>query len=54
MAKKDEKKGLDNLDRKLLYYLSSNSRNSIKNIGKQAGVSRVVADYRIKRMVERK
>ena len=43
---------LDLKDRKILYYLDLNCRQSNSQIGKKVGLSKQVVDYRIKRMEE--
>ena len=43
---------LDLKDRKNLYHLDLNCRQSNTQIGKKAGLSRQVVEYRIKRMEE--
>ncbi len=43
---------IDLKDRKILYYLDLNCRQSNAQIGKKVGLSKQVVDYRIKRMEE--
>lgn len=43
---------LDIKDRKILYYINLNCRQSNTQIGKKVGLSRKVVEYRIKRMEE--
>lgn len=45
---------LDIKDRKILYYLLQDSRQSLKTIGKKVGISRESATYRIKRLIDNK
>ena len=44
---------LDSKDKKILYYLSLDSRQSLKTISKKAGVSKELAAYRIKRLFKK-
>jgi len=44
---------IDIKDKKILYYLLQDSRQSLKTIGKKVGVSREFATYRIKRLMEK-
>jgi Lrp/AsnC family leucine-responsive transcriptional regulator len=45
---------IDLKDRKILYYLDINCRQSNAQIGKKVGLSKQVVDYRIKRMEDEK
>ena len=44
---------LDNIDKKILYQLDLNSRQTISNIGKKINLSKANVSYRIKRLQER-
>ena len=44
---------LDKKDKKILYYLLENSRQSYKSIGKKVGASKELIAYRIKRMIQK-
>ncbi|KKU99850.1 MAG: Transcriptional regulator, AsnC family [Parcubacteria group bacterium GW2011_GWA2_48_9] len=43
---------LDKIDRKILYELDSNSRQPFSSIAKKARCSRVIAEYRVKKLIE--
>ena len=43
---------IDVKDRKILYYLLQNSRQSLKSLGKKVGISKELASYRIKRLIK--
>jgi len=43
---------LDKIDKKILYELDSNSRQSIASVAKNSRCSRTVAEYRIKKFIE--
>ncbi|UCF49971.1 MAG: Lrp/AsnC family transcriptional regulator [Thermoplasmatales archaeon] len=45
---------LDVKDKKILFYLTQNSRQSLKSLGKKVGISKELASYRIKRMLKNK
>jgi len=45
---------LDVKDKKILYCLTMNSRQSLKSIGKKVGISKELVSYRIKRLVKNK
>jgi DNA-binding Lrp family transcriptional regulator len=45
---------LDVKDRKILFYLLQNSRQSLKSIGKKVGISKELVSYRIKRLIKNK
>jgi len=45
---------IDSRDRKILFYLLQDSRQSLKTIGKKVGISRELASYRIRRLVNKK
>lgn len=45
---------LDVIDKKLLFHLHEDSRQSLKIIGKKVGISRELASFRIKRLVKQK
>jgi DNA-binding Lrp family transcriptional regulator len=45
---------LDVKDRKILYYLLLDSRQSLKSIGKKVGVSKELTSYRIQRLIKNK
>jgi len=45
---------LDVKDKKILYCLTQNSRQSLKSIGKKVGISKELVSYRIKRLINNK
>jgi len=45
---------LDLKDRKILFYLIKNSRQSLKVIGRHAGMSKELVHYRIRRLIKNK
>ena len=45
---------IDVKDKKILFYLLQNSRQSLKSIGKKVGISKELVSYRIKRLVKNK
>jgi DNA-binding Lrp family transcriptional regulator len=45
---------IDSRDRKLLFHLLQDSRQSLKIIGKKVGISRELASYRIRRLISKK
>lgn len=45
---------LDLKDRKILFYLIKNSRQSLKTIGRNAGMSKELVHYRIRRLIKNK
>jgi DNA-binding Lrp family transcriptional regulator len=45
---------IDLRDRKILFYLLQDSRQSLKTIGKKVGISRELASYRIRRLINKK
>jgi Lrp/AsnC family leucine-responsive transcriptional regulator len=45
---------LDVKDKKILFYLLQNSRQSLKSIGKKVGISKELVSYRIKRLIKNK
>jgi DNA-binding Lrp family transcriptional regulator len=45
---------LDSKDKKILYYLILNSRQSFKSLGKKVGASKEFVSYRIKRLIDKK
>ena len=46
--------GIDLKDRKILFYLLQNSRQSLQSIGKKVGMSKELVLYRIKRLIKNK
>ena len=50
----NEKFTLDNLDKKILFYLDKNSRQSASEIAKKCHVHKNVVNFRINRLVEKK
>ena len=45
---------LDNVDRRILYALDLDARQPISRLAKKLGISKDVANYRIKKMVDSK
>jgi len=45
---------LDKKDKKILYYLDFDSRQTLSQLAKKVGLSKQVIDYRIKSLVKRK
>ncbi|MFE3845307.1 winged helix-turn-helix transcriptional regulator [Thermoplasmatota archaeon] len=45
---------IDLRDRKILFYLLQDSRQSLKSLGKKVGISRELASYRIRRLINKK
>jgi len=45
---------IDLKDRKLLFYLLQDSRQSLRTIGKKVGISRELASYRIRRLIKKR
>jgi len=45
---------LDLKDRKILFYLIKNSRQSLKTIGRNTGMSKELVHYRIRRLIKNK
>jgi DNA-binding Lrp family transcriptional regulator len=44
---------IDKKDRKILFYLLQDSRQTLKSIGKKTGISKELASYRIKRLMNK-
>ena len=45
---------IDNKDKKILFYLLKDSRQTLRQIGKKVGISRELASYRINRLIDKK
>ena len=45
---------IDDKDKKILFHLIHDSRQSMKSIGKKIGLSKESVNYRIKRLIKKK